>query len=74
MDSDVVPQTNDYRYLHEFLFSLNTALVVRWKSAAASLFPWDTNLKFRINGALHLDPSSYVGDYAAFLRWCWRWP
>jgi hypothetical protein len=66
MHRDELSQNSDYRYLHEFLFSLNIALVVRWKSAATSLSPLEPNLQFRINGALHLQPNSHFGGYAAF--------
>jgi hypothetical protein len=59
-------QNSHYKYLHEFLFSLNIALVIRWKSAAASLSPLEPTLQFRINGALHLQPNSHFGGYAAF--------
>lgn len=53
-------------FLHDSLFSLNIALVVRLANAQTSLFSLEPNLQFRINGAFGLNPHSNVGGYSAF--------
>lgn len=57
------------RYLeisHDFLFSLNIALLVRLVNAQTSLSTLEPDFTFRINAALGLNPHMYFGGYIAF--------
>jgi hypothetical protein len=66
MGKNLSTHTGYGRYLHEFLFSLNAALVFRLTSARTSFSNLESRLKWQINDVLHLGAHSNVGGYTAF--------
>jgi hypothetical protein len=66
LDRDLLSRTGNYAYFHEFLFSLNIALLLRWQSARTSFSDLEPRLTWRINAALHLHLHNSVGGYTAF--------
>ena len=58
--------SNGYRIMHEFLFSMNIALILRWEHAQTSTSESALTLQSWINRVLYLHQHSNVGGYAAF--------
>jgi hypothetical protein len=58
---------NRYRFVPEFLLSLNLALIVEWADAQASLSGATAlSITSWINRSLHLHPHSNIGGYTSF--------